>query len=231
MKSTVFIECELPNVLSEEQTIEYFKHYQNGDLEARDLLIKHNIKLAIYHVYTYFSDSEYEIEDLIAIALIGLINAVNTYNLEKKVKFQTYASKCMFNEITVFLRRNNKHANIRSLNETISEEENGKEISLIDSIADEKVDVSSECVRKVINLEILQEVENLVGRNKEIIKLYYGFYDNRCYTQKEISEKFGITRQNVSMIITKELKKISKRLERKNILENIDVDVRLLSRK
>ena len=230
MNANIFVECELPNTLSEEETIEYFKQYKNGNLIARKILVEHNIRLVINQVLTKFKNSGHELEDLVDVGTIGLINAVNTFDLDKNTKFQTYACKCIFNEIAIYLKRNNKHINLKSLNEIIMEEDNGKEISIIDSIVDEKVDVSNECVRKIINLEILQEVENLVGRNKEIIKLYYGFYNNRCYTQKEISEMFGITRQNVSMIITKELKKISKRLERKNIVDNTDVDIRLLSR-
>lgn len=230
MNTKVYIDCELPKEISDEETIRYFKEYNNGDLQARKTLIEHNIRLVMFYVFDYYSNSGYELEDLIQVGTIGLMNAIDTYKIDKNIKFSTYACKCISNEINMYFRKNKKRMKIISLNEIVMEKDNGTDIEIIDSIVDEKVNIVENHLSKELQEEILYEVENLIGRDKEIIKLYYGFYNDRCYSQKEIAKIYDVTPQYICYVLAKQLNNIARQLKRKELLESNEINMKILKR-
>ena len=226
----VYENIEIPNTLSEEDTIKYFKQYKSGSLKARDILIERNIKLVIDVVLKRFVNTGYEIEELVSVGNFGLINAVNTFDLDKNIKFSTYAYSCITKMIVVFVRKNYKHLNIDSLNETICESTIGVELSKLDVLVDKKTNIEEEYLKEDLHRQVLNAIEYLPERNREIVKLYYGFYNNRRYLQDELAQMYGTTHQNISMIINKSLKVITRVLIKSKVIEKKDVDLKLLRR-
>ncbi len=115
----IFVETNLPYPLSDQQTIEYFTKYKNGDLDAKNIIIEHNIKIVLSIVLNQFVNSIYDKDDLLSVGLIGLNKSVETYNISKDTKFYTYATKCIINEILMYIRKNNRHVKVESLDREI----------------------------------------------------------------------------------------------------------------
>lgn len=203
-------------ILTEIETKELLEKYGLGDSKAKEELIIRNIPLVKYHVCNKFGRTEFDIEDLIQIGILGLISAVETYKIDKNIKFHTYASICICNRVLNFLKTKKNKLNAASLDEIIKE--NGKSITLIENIMDKEIDIQMDYEKKEILLAISYYVENLEERNKEIMKLYYGFYD-KCYNQKEIASIYNISRQRISSILERELIKLKKYLLNKELLD------------
>ena len=211
--------------LTNTQMVDYFKKYESGDMSARDAIIYHNIIVVISRVVKVFYSFPFDKKDLVSIGIQGLIKAVDTFDSSKNNKFATYATRCITNEILMFIRSEKKYINDRSLQETIYES-NGdyKETSLSDILSDD-VDISLEYEKKEEYKTIRELVNELPDRDKKIIMLKYGFIDDRCYTQLEIASILNISQSYISRLINKINKKLGKDLEQYGVLQHNSFDV------
>lgn len=196
----------LPRVLSKEEEEKYVKLWENGDISARNELIEHNLRLVAHIAKKYNKNNDNE--DLISIGTIGLIKAVSTYRADKG-KLATYASKCIENEILMYLRQNKKRQNDVSLQDTAGVDKEGNEVTLEEKLADEGRSVE-EITDLKLRIEKLYRVmkERLTERELEIVRLRYGLDGGKEVTQREIAKSMGISRSYVSRIETKALSKL-----------------------
>ena len=197
-----------PNPLTPSEEKYYIRKYTEGDLEAKHILIERNLRL-VAHVIKKYQNSEEDPEDLISIGTIGLIKAVVTFNPDKGNRLAAYASRCIENEILMYLRSKKKAAKEISLYEPIGTDREGNEISLMDVIRIDEEDV----LLNVITSESLRNIDDLFtevldDREQQVIALRYGLYDNQELTQKEISNLLHISRSYVSRIEKKALLKL-----------------------
>lgn len=197
-----------PKPLSAAQEQEYLRRCAEGDLEARNLLVEHNLRLVAHIIKKYYTQATDQ-EDLISIGTIGLIKAINTYDTDKGSKLVTYASRCIENELLMRLRQERKEVREISLYEPIGTDREGNEISLMDVIRIDEEDV----LLNVITSESLRNIDDLFtevldDREQQVIALRYGLYDNQELTQKEISNLLHISRSYVSRIEKKALLKL-----------------------
>lgn len=194
----VFISDYLKEPLKEQELIKLFKEYKSGNKEARDKIIEHNIRLVISTMEKRNIEN-YDKKDITSVGIIGLIKAVDTFDINKNIKFSTYASVCIWNEIYIFLRNNNKHLfNINFMKET-------DETSPIEKTIGYDYTLEEDFESKIIKNKINESINILSERNREILKYYFGFYNNREYKQHEIAKIFNLTQSIVSRIIKKEL--------------------------
>ena len=185
----LFIEPNLPKPLKKEELEHYFELYKLGEETAREELIKHNIKLVIHRVLKRFPHTPYDQSELVSIGLLGLINSVDTFDMNKNFSFTTYAIKCIDNEILMFMRNNKKHIAVDSLEKIIHDnEEAGSELRLKDALQDESVDFVLDYERKITIEQVRESVEKLSEKDKKLIKLYWGFLGDKRYNQREIAE-------------------------------------------
>ena len=199
----LFIESKLPNPLNNKELISYFEKMRAGDKLAREIIIRHNIKLVLNQILKKFGNSQYEKKELVSIGLIGLVKSVDTFDISKDKQFSTYATRCIDNEILMFMRKGKKYSKEQSL----------------DTLSDETADFVAEYERKE-SIKIIRELVNeLEGREKEIILLYFGFYDDKQYTQEEIANIFDISRAYVQRLIQNTLNNLSIKLNQKGIVE------------
>lgn len=213
--SYVSEKSSFPMPLSKEKEKFYLDKAENGDKEAKDILIKHNLRL-VAHVakkYANYGDND----ELISVGSIGLIKAVSTYRQGKGTGLATYASRCIENEILMMLRASKKHKNNVSLSEPIGVDKEGNELTVIDMIADDK-DVIDDVERDIL-MERLVEVtkECLDKREYDIIKHRYGLDGNGALTQREVANMFGISRSYISRIEKKALEKIREHVSREDL--------------
>ena len=208
----MFVENNLPKPLDDKEIVEYFIRFQNGDLKSREIIINHNIKLVLYRVPGKFSSYPYDMDELVSIGLMGLIKAVDTFDINREVKFSTYAMKCIDNEILLFIRKNKTHKEHVSLTSPISTNKDGNEMFLKDILMDSDEDFVFSIEEKELYDEVRRVIENLPEREKQIIMLYFGF-NCEPLNQNEISSQMKISQSSVSKIITATLKTIKLQLE------------------
>ena len=181
--------------------------------EAKSILIEHNLRLVVY-IAKKFDNTGVGVEDLISIGTIGLIKSINTFNPQKNIKLATYASRCIENEILMYLRRNNKTKLEVSIDEPLNVDWDGNELLLSDILGtDEDViyrDIETEVERKLL----LKAVDKLSDREKTIINLRFGLSDpsGKELTQKEVAEMLGIYQSNISRLEKKIMKRLKKEL-------------------
>ena len=206
-----------PEPLSAEDEERYLYLALNGDADARNVLIEHNLRLVAHIVKKYESFDENP-DDLISIGTIGLIKGIDTYNPSKPVKLITYAAKCVENEILMYIRQNKKNLNNLSLNDSIGYDKDGNEITLGEVLKDEYID-SAEVIDLKDNINLLRKYFNvLTKREKEIIIRRYGLLDKDEETQKEIAKDLKISRSYVSRIEKRALVKLYREfIKNKNI--------------
>lgn len=199
-----------PEPLNVKDEKKYLLLANNGDKNARNMLIEHNLRL-VAHIVKKYDVKEKDVDDLISIGTIGLIKGVDSFKNEKNTKLTTYCAKCIQNEILMYFRNNKKHINDVSLNDSIGYDKDGNEINLIDVIKSNDEDI----VLKLHNKDSIETLINYLSilneREKEIIIKRYGLFNNDELTQKEISEKLNISRSYVSRIEKRALLKIYKR--------------------
>lgn len=189
-----------PNPLTPSEEKYYIKKYTEGDLQAKHILIERNLRL-VAHVIKKYQYLEEDQEDLISIGTIGLIKAVATFNAEKGNRLAAYASKCIDNEILMYLRSRKKTCREISLYEPIGTDREGNEIKLYDIIETEEEDVPERLYLKENIQKLYEKVENeLSQREKLVLKMRYGLYNGEEYTQREIARQLGISRSYVSRI-------------------------------
>lgn len=189
-----------PNPLTPSEEKYYIQKYTEGDLHAKHILIERNLRL-VAHVIKKYQYLEEDQEDLISIGTIGLIKAVATFNAEKGNRLAAYASKCIDNEILMYLRSRKKTCREISLYEPIGTDREGNEIKLYDIIETEEEDVPERLYLKENIQKLYEKVENeLSQREKLVLKMRYGLYNGEEYTQREIARQLGISRSYVSRI-------------------------------
>lgn len=201
------------NPLSPEEEKYYLERLKSGDISAKDLLIERNMRL-VAHLVKKYNYADRDVEDLISIGTIGLIKAVNTFNGDKGSRLVTYAAKCIDNELLMMLRSEKKRARDTSIYEPLGTDSEGNSISLMDVLESEDVDVIEEMeldanIKKLNSL--LKDV--LTERERQIICLRYGLYDGHEVTQREIADKFNISRSYVSRLEKKALKRLREAYE------------------
>ena len=198
----------LPEPLSKEEEYKYVELFQNGDLKARDKLIEHNLRLVVFLSKKY-ENTKVDLEDLVSIGTIGLIKGINTYRNDKNIKLATYASRCIDNEILMYLRKNKKRRADVSLDESLSFDSEGNELHLEDILGTESDIVTKDLEENDMRKIMLKEIGKLNERDKQIMVLRYGLNDNEELTQKEVAELLGISQSYISRIEKKVISKIS----------------------
>lgn len=199
--------------LSPEEEKYYLARYQKGDMEARNLLIEHNLRL-VAHVAKKYQSPEYEADDLISIGIIGLIKAVMTFDSEKNNKLATYAARCIENELLMMLRARRKLTREVSMYEKIGTDQEGRELRLMDVLESEPFDLLEE-------MELQKNITHLRSclgrvldeRELQVICERYGLGGRRVRTQREIAERLGISRSYVSRLEKKALEKLRAEFE------------------
>ena len=188
-----------PEPLDEKEEKECLEKMKNGDKEARNKLVEHNLRL-VAHIVKKYSQSA-DIDDLISIGTIGLMKGVDSFDADKNTRLATYAARCVENEVLMHLRHEKKfNANI-SLSEPIGFDQEGNEISLMDILVGEGEDVCEKVDKKEKLQMLFEKVKNIKDeREKEIIYLRYGLWGRKPLTQKEVAKKMGISRSYVSRI-------------------------------
>lgn len=183
----------MPKPLKKEEIYDYFEKMKNGDMAARDKIINHNIRLVINEVIKKFSNSPYDLKELVSIGLIGLIKSVDTFDITKELQFSTYSTRCINNEILMFMRKSKKYINDTSLNQAIGTDKEGKELKLEDTLSDINSDFALEYEDNETYKVIRNVVNNLPDRNKNIIIKHFGFKNNNPMTQREIADELGLS--------------------------------------
>lgn len=203
-----------PPALSAKDEKKYLQAYKNGDLNAKNVLIEHNLRLIAHIVKKYHSNCD-EQEDLISIGTIGLIKAVNTFDPDKGIKLVTYASKCIENEILMYFRSKKRTSLEVSISEPIDTDSDGNPLTLIDIISEEE-NIADEIDLKIKSSKLYDYVEEIEDeREKSIIIMRYGLYLTQPMTQKQVAQKLGISRSYVSRIEKKVIEQLRNKFEAK----------------
>ena len=193
--------------LSRDEEILYLKKYHKGDKQAKDKLIEHNLRLVVYLAKKYESTG-YIMDDLISIGTIGLIKGVETYKINKNIKLATYASRCISNEILMFIRKNKKRKLEVSIDDALNYDSEGNTFHLEDCIGTPPEMVFDEYFKKDAQKYILKKINTLNDREKLIMTLRYGLNNQECYTQKEVAKMLSISQSYISRIEKKVIKDI-----------------------
>ncbi len=197
-----------PKPLSaKEEQEEFIKFHNDSDINARNKLVNHNMRLVAHIIKKYYSNYSDQ-EDIISIGTIGLIKAINTFDYTKGTRLATYASRCIENEIFMHFRTLKKNANEVSMNEPIDVDSEGNPLTFSDIIYDEK-NVFDDVDLKMKTEKLYQYIEDIKDeRKKTILIMRYGLYDTKPYTQREIAKELGISRSYVSRIETQAIKEL-----------------------
>ena len=198
---------KLPEPLSKEDEIKYVKLSMQGDGEAKSKLIEHNLRLVVFLSKKY-ENTGMDLEDLVSIGTIGLIKGVSTYKLDKNIKLATYASRCIDNEILMFLRKNKKRRTEISFEDSLSYDSEGNELHLEDILGTEN-DIVTKNIEEETNRKLLySELSNLNERDKRIMTLRYGLNNEDEMTQKDVAELLGISQSYISRIEKKVIRRL-----------------------
>ena len=196
-----------PKPLSRAEEQEYLARWARGDVEARNLLVEHNLRLVAHIMKKYYAQTD-DVDDLISIGTIGLIKGVNTYKPDKGVRLATYASRCIENEILMHFRSRKKSAGDVSLSDALDVDGDGSGLSIMDVVAQED-DMAERIGNAELCQELLRSIEtSLTKREARIIRLRYGLDGAAPMTQKETAQLCGISRSYVSRIEKKALEKL-----------------------
>ena len=206
----------LPPPLKGQQEKEIIEKAVSGDQKARDLLIEHNLRLVVYVAKRYDNSANCPLEDLISIGTLGLIKGVQTFKMDKNIKLATYASRCIENEILMYLRRNSKTKLEVSIDEPLNVDWDGNELLLSDILGtDEDViyrGIESEVERNLLG----KAISKLSKREQTIIRLRFGINmpDGREKTQKEVADLLGISQSYISRLEKRIMKRLKKEMVR-----------------
>ncbi|MBR2282827.1 MAG: RNA polymerase sporulation sigma factor SigE [Ruminococcus sp.] len=202
----------LPAPLTREEETEVFARLVRNDRSARNTLIEHNLRLVVY-IAKKFDSSGIGIEDLVSIGTIGLIKAVNTFSPDKNIKLATYASRCIENEILMFLRKASQYRGDLSIDEPLNTDYDGNELLLSDVLGTDE-DIVSKGIESEAEREILRgAVSELCDREREIMELRFGLIDGKEKTQKETAELIGISQSYISRLEKKIIQKLRVKLK------------------
>lgn len=207
-----------PKPLSAKEEQKYLQAFSdNGDLEARNILIEKNMRL-VAHIAKKYTQTSCLQEDLISIGTIGLIKAINTFDYTKGIRLATYAARCIDNEILMVMRSSKKSANDVSLEEPIGVDKEGNEISFMDIVSCPEEEITENVeIKEQINKMYDFIAKDLSEREKKVIIYRYGLCGKKALTQKELAKMLGISRSYVSRIEKKALKKLNKCFEKSQV--------------
>lgn len=201
----------LPPPLSSEEEEELLKKLPSGDLETRQILVERNLRLVVY-IAKKFENTGVGLEDLVSIGTIGLMKGVNTFNTNKNIKLATYASRCIENEILMYLRRSNKIKSEISIDEPLNQDGDGNELLLSDILGTEP-DITSRRIEDEVDKTLLKaSIEKLNHREKNIMELRFGFISGEEKTQKEVADMLGISQSYISRLEKKIIGKMKKEI-------------------
>lgn len=197
----------LPEPLTREMEEYYVGLKDDGDLKAKDILIEHNLRLVVFLAKKY-ENTGVDLEDLVSIGTIGLIKGINTFSKDKNIKLATYASRCIDNEILMYLRKNKRVRTEVSIDASLSLDGEGNELHLEDVLGTEP-DIVTRGIEEENDRKImLNEVMHLKPRDRDIMILRYGLMGQEEMTQKEVAEKLGISQSYISRIEKKVIKRL-----------------------
>lgn len=197
----------LPEPLTKEEEDYYIELKEKGDKVAKDKLIEHNLRLVVFLAKKY-ENTGVDLEDLVSIGSIGLIKGINTFSSDKNIKLATYASRCIDNEILMYLRKNKKLKSEVSIDQALSLDGDGNELHLEDVIGTDKDEVPKNIQEKDDKELMIREILSLRPRDREIMILRYGLLGSDEYTQKEVAEKLGISQSYISRIEKKVIRRL-----------------------
>lgn len=203
----------LPPPLSKAEELEIMSRISNGDNRAREVLIVHNLRLVVYIAKKFESPSA-GTEDLISIGTIGLIKAVNTFSPEKNIKLATYASRCIENEILMYLRKASQLKNEISIDEPLNTDYDGNELLLCDILGSDANEININLENEVEKTLVLEAVSQLKDRECSIMELRFGLNGKKEHTQKEVADKLGISQSYISRLEKKIIKQLKSELQK-----------------
>lgn len=203
----------LPAPLSKEEEGKVFKLLELQDERAKEILITHNLRLVVY-IAKKFESTGIGVEDLISIGTIGLIKAVNTFKPDKNIKLATYASRCIENEILMYLRKYSNQRGELSIDEPLNVDWDGNELLLSDILGTEGDTVNKDLEKSVERNLVLDAIDKLNGREKLIMKMRFGLLNGVEYTQKQVAEQIGISQSYISRLEKRIIKKLKNDLEK-----------------
>ena len=199
----------LPPPLSPEEEAELLERLSNGEEEIRQTLVERNLRLVVY-IAKKFENTGVGIEDLISIGTKGLMKAINTFNTDKKIKLATYASRCIENEILMYLRRSNRLKGEISIDEPLNQDGDGNELLLSDILGTDS-DITSRRIEDEVDKTLLRaSIQKLSNRERNIMELRFGFISGNEKTQKEVADMLGISQSYISRLEKKIINKMKK---------------------
>ena len=205
--------ASFPKPLSEEEESEYIQRCKDGDTQARDLLIEHNLRLVAHIAKKYTTSgriASVDFDDIISIGSIGLIKAIDSFNSGKSARLATYAARCIENEILMYIRSSKKYSNDIFLQDPIGHDFDGNEITVMDMVKSDDDPVPDEVSDKIDITRMMRKIDEVLDeREREIIMLRYAVCGGEEMTQREIASMLSISRSYVSRIEKKALKKIA----------------------
>lgn len=202
----------LPPPLSPDEERKVFAELAAGQPGARDTLITHNLRLVVY-IAKKFESASAGVEDMISIGTIGLIKAVNTFEPEKKIKLATYASRCIENEILMYLRKGSNRRQDASIDEPLNTDSDGNELLLVDVLVSEDAQVGEELERSAERAALRRAVERLAPRERQIMELRFGLDSGVEHTQKEVADIIGISQSYISRLEKRIIKRLRREME------------------
>lgn len=197
----------LPPPLDKDREFELLLKCKEGDMEARNILIEHNLRLVVF-LAKKFDTTGYDLEDLVSIGSLGLIKGIMTYKPDKNIKLATYASRCITNEILMYLRKNKNRKGEVSFEDALNFDAEGNELRLEDIMGTEANVVHDEIETKLSKVKLQECLSDLPERDKEIMTLRYGLNNTEEYTQKEVADMLGISQSYISRIEKKVIKRL-----------------------
>lgn len=203
---------KFPKPLSEEKEKEYLLKSKNGDIKARNILVEHNLRLVAHIIKKYYAVNVDQ-DDLVSMGTIGLIKAINTFDMDKNIKLSSYASRCIENEILMHFRNLKKSSQNVSLEDAVDIDKDGNTLKLMDLLSID--DDFADNLDKKLNLQKINKylTETLTKRELQIINLRYGLNGSKPLTQREVSSIMNISRSYVSRIEKKALEKLKERYD------------------
>lgn len=202
----------LPPPLDEDEEKELLEKVANDDLEARNTLIIHNLRLVVF-IAKKFESTKIPLDDLVSIGTLGLIKGVQTFKMDKNIKLATYASRCIENEILMYLRKTQKSRNDFSLDEVLSVDGDGNEMVLADILASSENSQLEQLTKEEDEENLYYALNKLSKREREIIILRFGLFGEQELTQKEVADKLGISQSYISRLEKRILEKMKNFIE------------------
>lgn len=203
----------LPAPLSKKKESEILEQIENGNTENRDKLVVHNLRLVVY-IARKFENTGIGIEDLVSIGTVGLIKAVNTFCPSKKIKLATYASRCIENEILMYLRKTANKKNEVSIEEPLNVDWDGNELLLSDVLGSDGDTVGRDLEMQDERNQLLEVVKKLDERERTIMTMRFGLFGSKEYTQKQVADMLGISQSYISRLEKRIIERLRKELEK-----------------